>query len=402
MHIFRKSASCTHVSALLHALSALHAPSAFEPSIQRVDSDDEEESLPCTSQPCRWKPPKKRKESTLRLSDAEFVKHDYAKPVKKKIKQVENFDPRPESFRGTAKQGLPELLQKLKGEQLGVSLLLDSQYQVEDVLDTPTSQNIPDVSKLKETILSFKETLQITAEKAREIERDTREQRNSNLWFSVRRHRITSSLFGAVLSRKPDTPPDSLVLRIVQPKSFSTPAITYGVEKEKCAIKEYISYQHSIGHKDLFVTPSGVIINPHFSFLGASPDGAVYDPSNLQEPFGFLEVKCPYTCSNVTPIEACSKSGFYCKAMDGKLKLKESHYYYAQVQGQMAVGERPWCDFVVFTLKGISVERIRYNQEYWKDKLLPKLTSFYDNCVAPELVSPVHVLGVPIRDLSNL
>ena len=92
MHIFRKSASCTHVSALLHALSALHAPSAFEPSIQRVDSDDEEESLPCTSQPCRWKPPKKRKESTLRLSDAEFVKHDYAKPVKKKIKQVENFD----------------------------------------------------------------------------------------------------------------------------------------------------------------------------------------------------------------------------------------------------------------------------------------------------------------------
>ena len=78
--------------------------------------------------------------------------------------------------------------------------------------------------------------------------------------------------------------------------------------------------------------------------------------------------------------------------MDGKLKLKESHYYYAQVQGQMAVGERPWCDFVVFTLKGISVERIRYNQEYWKDKLLPKLTSFYDNCVAPELVSPYMYL----------
>ena len=122
--VLSKSASCTHVSALLHALSALHAPSAFEPPMQEVDSDDE--SLPCTSQPCRWKAPKKRKESTLCLADATSVKHDYAKPHKKKIRQVEDFDPRPDSFRGTASQSVPELLQKLKREQLCVSLLFDS------------------------------------------------------------------------------------------------------------------------------------------------------------------------------------------------------------------------------------------------------------------------------------
>ena len=81
-----KSVSCTHVSALLHALSVLHAPSAFEPPMQEVDSDDE--SLPCTSQPCCWKPPKKCKESTLCLAEnsSTFVKHDYAKPHKKKIR----------------------------------------------------------------------------------------------------------------------------------------------------------------------------------------------------------------------------------------------------------------------------------------------------------------------------
>ena len=163
------------MSALLHALSALHAPSAFEPSIQRVDSDDEE-SLPCTSQPCRWKPPKKRKESVLRLSDATFVKHDYAKSEKKKIKQVEDFDPQPDSFRGTASQGLPELLKKVKGEQLCVSLLFDPQFQAEEVT-SPSSHNIPDMSNLKDTILNFKETLSITPERSREIERSTREQR---------------------------------------------------------------------------------------------------------------------------------------------------------------------------------------------------------------------------------
>ena len=75
--------------------------------------------------------------------------------------------------------------------------------------------------------------------------------------------------------------------------------------------------------------------------------------------------------------------------------------YFAQVQGQMALSGRAWCDFVVFTHKGIHVERIKYDHGYWTTKLLPKLKQFFDNCFAPELVSPVHALGLPVRDLSN-
>lgn len=192
------------------------------------------------------------------------------------------------------------------------------------------------------------------------------------------------------------------MLQIIQPKTFSTSATAYGIEKEECAIKEYISYQHSHGHKDLIVTPSGVIINPTYSFLGASPDGAIYDPLNPQQPFGYLEVKCPYSARNLTPIEACGRSGFCCRLKStGQLELKESHCYFPQIQGQMALGDRPWSDFVVFTLKGISIQRIPSNPSYWTDKLL-KLVSFYDNCVAPELVSPVHPLGLPVRDLSKI
>jgi len=71
-------------------------------------------------------------------------------------------------------------------------------------------------------------------------------------------------------------------------------------------------------------------------------------------------------------------------------------------ENQIAIGERPWCDFVIFTLKGISVQRISFNQEYWTDKLLSKLSHFYDNWVAFELVCPVHVLGLPMRDLSKI
>ena len=67
----------------------------------------------------------------------------------------------------------------------------------------------------------------------------------------------------------------------------------------------------------------------------------------------------------------------------------------------MAIGQRPWCDFVIYTTKGLSVERIQFDNDYWTNTLLPKLESFYDNCIAPEVVSPLHTLGLPLRDLSK-
>ena len=124
----------------------------------------------------------------------------------------------------------------------------------------------------------------------------------SSLWFSVRRYRITSSLFGSVLTRRADTPPDSLVLCIIQPKRFCTAATKYDIENEQVVIKEYVTHQNTHG-------ASG-FINSAYPFLGASPDGAVHDPSNTQQPFGFLEVKCPYSFRNSSIAEACITSGY--------------------------------------------------------------------------------------------
>ena len=187
-----------------------------------------------TSLPCRSKPPHKRKESTLRVLDATFEKHDYSKPVKRKVKHVEDFDPRPVEFRGSAMSRLPKLLEDLKGEQLCMSLLFDRSCQKEhtEQAQEPSSYRILESTDLKHTIATFKKTLEVTQESAREIERNTREQRMCPLWFSLRRFRITASNFGAVLSRQPDTPPDSLVLRIIQPRNFTTAAIKHGIDNE--------------------------------------------------------------------------------------------------------------------------------------------------------------------------
>ena len=64
----------------------------------------------------------------------------------------------------------------------------------------------------------------------------------------------------------------------------------------------------------------------------------------------------------------------------------------------MAIGERAWCDVVIYT-EEMSVERIRFNKDFWEQELLPKLIHFWECWVAPEIVAPLHHLGQNIRDL---
>lgn len=109
--------------------------------------------------------------------------------------------------------------------------------------------------------------------------------------------------------------------------------------------------------------------------LGASPDGKVID-SGCTEQYGLVEVKCPATKFNVTPLDACSDPGFFLEKINENPTLKRNHNYYAQVQGQLGITQLPWCDFVVYTSKGISIERIPFEDQYWTNMKI-KLKSFY-------------------------
>ena len=41
-------------------------------------------------------------------------------------------------------------------------------------------------------------------------------------------------------------------------------------------------------------------------------------------------------------------------------------------QGQLHVTRKSWCDLVVWTPSEISVERIQYDDELWRNKMYPK------------------------------
>ena len=106
------SASCTHVSALLHTLAALNS-STFQlnPNLPSI-GDPEEEQTPVTSLPCQWKPPKARKDSMLPISS---TSPDYQKPNKQPINSLEDFDPRPPKFRGKIKDRISTFWRRSEG-----------------------------------------------------------------------------------------------------------------------------------------------------------------------------------------------------------------------------------------------------------------------------------------------
>ena len=71
--------------------------------------------------------------------------------------------------------------------------------------------------------------------------------------------------------------------------------------------------------------------------------------------------------SGLKGLDACSDRNFFLEEVDEKPKLKRTHKYYSQVQGLMGVTGARWCNFVVYTSKGMSIECIPFNAQYWND-----------------------------------
>lgn len=109
----------------------------------------------------------------------------------------------------------------------------------------------------------------------------------------------------------------------------------------------------------------------------------MYDPSETS--VGLLEIKSPYTHRSSTIEDATHDPSFFASLNEGKVILKRDHKYYCQVQGQMALAHVSWCDFVIYTFKDHSVERIRFDEEFW-DVMHTQLTQFYFKYILPKSV----------------
>ena len=101
---------------------------------------------------------------------------------------------------------------------------------------------------------------------------------------------------------------------------------------------------------------SGHVLNPEYSWIGASLDGVVHDPGCC-DPNELLEIKSPYHYRDSTFFKQHPREGF-CQLEKGKPVLGEQNHYFYLVQGHIAICSRKWYDFVFFTNAGISILQI--------------------------------------------
>ena len=180
-----------------------------------------------------------------------------------------------------------------------------------------------------------------------DIESATRDQFQSQRWREERKFRLTSSKFDLIVKRKRNF--EKFALERINPKQFTSRYVEHDIKNEPTALEAYekLMFTRKTPAK---VLKSGFVVCLDMPILGSSPDGRVVH-FGCQDHFGVAEVKCPETKYHVTQPDACQDPILFCKAVNGQCKLKMTHPYFAQVQGD---------DFIVYTKKGISLERILF------------------------------------------
>ena len=227
-------------------------------------------------------------------------------------------------------------------------------------------------------------TLTVTKSEALYLEHATRKQNGCLEWFDHRVGRITASTAYAVVHTRTDFPSKSLIKQICSThynQAVMVPALEWGRNNEDVARKAYKERQ-TASHSGFSCSAIGLTINPQYPHLGASPDGRLDCDCCGQ---GILEIKCPYKYRECAPADIDDPSFCLVNTADG-LKLSSNHQYYTQVQMQLALCEVSYCDFVVWTPKGLVTNRIQPDHSYFTE-IKPKLDYFFTKFILPELLT---------------
>lgn len=129
-------------------------------------------------------------------------------------------------------------------------------------------------------------------------------------------------------------------------------------------------------------------VHNELSYLGASPDLLVYYDCCGET---LVEIKSPMP-SNGLPS--------YIHEVAGELKLKTTHQYYTQVQGQLAVTSILKCFFFVYMKDKFVLDEIQLDKLKWLEVKF-NLEIFFCQYVAPELVYRnllKQLLGLKLTD----
>lgn len=170
-------------------------------------------------------------------------------------------------------------------------------------------------------------------------------------WYAARLGKATASRIAGIIAKNKDGKAAAsreniaveLALEILtgnRQEGFTNAAMQWGTETEPLA---RIAYEIHIG---TLVEEAGFIDHPTVPMSGCSPDGLVGAE-------GLIEIKCPNSATHLKTIT----SG------------KADPQYIPQMQWQMAVTGRQWCDFVSYDPRfpekhRLAIFRVERDQKY--------------------------------------
>ena len=135
------------------------------------------------------------------------------------------------------------------------------------------------------------ESISISQDKALNVESQPRRQGKREKWYELRAGRITASVMKKACRTNLDIPSLSSIKKNCYQVKFRSIATDWGIEHENAAKECYFSI-FSSSHENLIIRDSGLIINPNYPYVGASPD-AIVECKYCK--IRCLEIKCPYS-----------------------------------------------------------------------------------------------------------
>jgi hypothetical protein len=288
-------------------------------------------SVPCTSRVQQWGRGLTSAKKPKRLQVADYSKSTF------KGSAYLHFDPRPAHLRATSEVEIDAFiadLDKMSEKNMWQDLLSNQDLELQDdrraILEDLSVQlwnNLAsDISSAPVDKFSNDNSVHFG---------QTIAQAASNDWHSLRKLRVTASVFYDFVKN-----PVTMTRKMLweeRPDLSQIPAIKWGLENEARAISDF---EHDHGKVDKV----GLFVSKTIPFLGASPDG-LWNGC-------VVEVKCPFVMQKLHPTEIekllpNQRRNFFCDKKNDNLFLKKSHKYHYQVQLQLFVTGLKLAKFIV-------------------------------------------------------
>ena len=197
-----------------------------------------------------------------------------------------------------------------------------------------------------------------------------------------------NSALKSICPIKPKTTPLAAQIIFGGP-NLKTQAASWGIQNGQVALKMFYSKELP-KHNDLKIENCDVFLHKNYSYIAASPNGITDCKCHGKT---LIQIKCPFNIRNKTIQEGVHECLFL-PEKDGVLTLSRTHRYYTQIISQMGVTGIHSCYFIVWTLKDVSVQIVKFDEQPW-NKVNTNLKLFYKSFVCPALLAfrPITYCG---------